>query len=103
MASEPDVRSISSTADELRLIAARFAAEGARAEPVVFGRGGRPEAIIISVEQFLTVADQLDSLLSAEEVRRRLQQTAAAGGPVLSTLEQLAADTGVRPDLLDEK
>lgn len=54
----------------------RFRIEGAVAEPVIVGEGGRPEAVVLSFPLFERMASLVEDLEIAKTVRDR-----AAAGP----------------------
>lgn len=58
------------TRDELNRIAARFSAEGARANPIVFGSHRKPQAVILPIQVWEMVEDAWD-LAQADDLLNR--------------------------------
>src|SRR4051812_4732399 len=90
--------SLSSARSDHRLGEALRALEmsGSVAEPFLVGEGRTPQAALISLEMFGLLADEIDTILSAPDIRDRLAATEASGGPITTTLEALAAAAGVQ-------
>ncbi|MFD8560650.1 hypothetical protein ACFV1N_25535 [Streptosporangium canum] len=80
----------------------RMGEQGLQAMPVIVGRRRKPEAVIIPYALYEALLDEIDAIVSAGEIRKRLAATAAAGGPTHTTLEQLAAAAGVNLDDLGD-
>jgi len=83
-------------------LVARMGTEGLSVPPVIVGRRRVPEAVIIPYALYELLADEIDTILSAPEIRRRLAAAEAAGGPTHTTIEDLAAAVGVDLDDLDD-
>lgn len=95
MAAFLNVEPAATARDRLYQIAARMAEQGLAAEPVAFGRRRVPEAVIISAALFAELADDIDRVVTAHQAAVRLAATEAAGGPVPTTVEDLATMAGV--------
>lgn len=81
--------------DELSRIVAKLHADGEQAHPLVFGRYNKPEAVLISVEQYLALIEQFDDLLDKHELTHRLANAPADDELELSTVEELAEELGI--------
>ncbi|MGV9775084.1 type II toxin-antitoxin system Phd/YefM family antitoxin [Streptosporangium sp. NPDC003464] len=97
-----EVRPVSEARADFVPIVTRMGADGLHASPVIVGRRRVPEAAIISYALYELLAEEIDAILSAPQIRQRLAATAAAGGPTHTTLEGLAAAAGINPDDLDD-
>ncbi|WP_329431051.1 hypothetical protein OG339_48685 (plasmid) [Streptosporangium sp. NBC_01495] len=60
------------------------------------GRQATVEAVIIGLDLYRELADLVDDIQSAPALRERLAATGTTGGPVHTTVDQLAADVGVK-------
>ncbi|MEV4116953.1 type II toxin-antitoxin system Phd/YefM family antitoxin [Nonomuraea sp. NPDC049695] len=94
MTKQLEVRTTTDARTDLPSIVARMHEDGLYAEPVLLGPHRRPQAVIISIELYKALADAIDAIQSAPAIRQRLQATAAAGGPVTTTLGHLADQVG---------
>jgi PHD/YefM family antitoxin component YafN of YafNO toxin-antitoxin module len=97
-----EVEPVASAHHQLSPTVARLSEAGLMAQPVIIGRHGKPEAVIISFELFRALADPIDAIQAAPLIRERLASTKAAGGPMHTTLEQLAQGVGVNLDDLPD-
>jgi hypothetical protein len=67
--------------------------EGPQAVPVLIERDGRTPAALISTELLMALADDIDALLSAPEIARRLQDHQA----IPTSVDEIAALAGLTP------
>ena len=81
--------------DKLSEIVEKIHADGEQARPLVFGRYNKPEAVLISVEQYLALIEHFDDLLDQRELNNRLANAPADDELELSTVEDLAAELGI--------
>lgn len=70
-----------------------FAEQGTEAEPVFFGAYRKPAGVMLSIERYLQMLEELDELAIEIEVRRRDRRD--EGERI--TLEQLIRDQGFDP------
>lgn len=90
------VDTISDARARLTQHVARFRAEGADAEPVVFGTQRRPEAALIPYEAYQLLMELAEDAAIAQTVRER---TASDSGNRTS-LADVAAELGIDLDAL---
>jgi len=81
--------------DRLSEIVEKLHIDGRQAHPLVFGRYNKPEAVLISVEQFLALVEHFDALLDGRELNNRLANAPADDEIELSTVEDIAAEFGI--------
>ncbi|GAA2627739.1 hypothetical protein GCM10010411_76180 [Actinomadura fulvescens] len=84
-----------------------FRMEGAEASPVAIGahagRGNRkPEGVLLSIEQYALIADEVDRVLTGFEVASRLAASDAGVGLMTLTVDELAERVGLDPGFLDQ-
>lgn len=89
------IKPVEAVRDALSDIVTEMRDRGLHSEPVAISDGDRPHAVIIPWPLFSALVDDIDTVLSAQAIRERLDATAFAGGPTLTTLEQMAAEAGV--------
>ncbi|KOX13685.1 type II toxin-antitoxin system Phd/YefM family antitoxin [Nocardiopsis sp. NRRL B-16309] len=75
---------------ELPAIVERLRQGGRQAQPLVFGRYNRPEAVLISAEQYLALAEYFDDLLDEPTLEERLSNAPADDDLELTTVEDFA-------------
>ncbi|MGI5122752.1 hypothetical protein ACQEU5_24870 [Marinactinospora thermotolerans] len=81
--------------DELSRIVGKLHADGLHAHPLVFGRYNRPEAVLISVEQYLILIEHFDDLLDESKLSERVASAPPDDELELETVEDLAAELGI--------
>jgi len=77
--------------DELPKVLRRFRAEGAAAEPLIFGAHRRPEAVVIPFNLYSQLLPAIEEIEIAQIVRARSQ-----AGPA-TPLSELAVSIGLDP------
>lgn len=93
----PDVIEVAGTDEarrELPGLARKFGRDGMLARPLVFGANRRPQAVIVSYEQFKACMDMLEDMRIAAEIERR----DAEDDGTRYTLAEVAEDIGVDVD-----
>lgn len=87
----PVVETESDTRQHLTAHVARFRAEGAMAQPVIFGDRRRPEAVLLSYEIYEQLIELLDDLVTEQRVRERLANDTGER----FTLDEVAPELGI--------
>ncbi|GAA2627711.1 hypothetical protein GCM10010411_76120 [Actinomadura fulvescens] len=86
--------------DQLSKILMTFRELSDAADPVAVGAGRRgkppePEGVLVSFERYTDLADAVDEVLSAPELKERLTRLQAKNSLPAITIEQLAARIGI--------
>lgn len=71
MARPPQVRPSREVRDHFGELLDEMRTRGAKAKPVVFGSHRKPEAVILSFEQWQAMREMMDDVVSAVEVLER--------------------------------
>jgi PHD/YefM family antitoxin component YafN of YafNO toxin-antitoxin module len=90
-----EITPITTARREIHEIVDTMERDGLLADPVVIGRRGNAGAVVISVDLFRALAEQIEEIQTDALVHARVEATRAAGGPAETTVEELAATLGV--------